>query len=199
MTDEELVKLAQAGDSNAVNELVERYKSLVRKKSNALFLIGADKEDLIQEGMIGLFTAITTYSDDKNASFKTFANMCIAGQMNHAIEAANRFKHGPLNSYISYDIKLTEDDDEALIDVIEDIEEHEPENQYIDKENVRDMVKRIKKVLSPLEWEVFLLHINGNNYHEIAAHLNKSEKSVDNALNRIKQKITKLNEDEDDK
>ena len=199
MTDEEMVKLAQSGDTESMNSLMEKYKVTVRKKANTLFLIGGDTEDLIQEGMIGLFTAINTYDISKNASFKTFANMCIAGQMNHAIEAANRFKHGPLNSYISYDIKLTEDDDESLLDVIEDIEEHEPENQYIDKENVRNMLIKIKETLSPLEWDVFLLHVNGTNYHEIADKLNKSEKSIDNALNRIKQKVTKLNEDEDDK
>ena len=199
MTDEEMVKLAQSGDTESMNSLMEKYKVTVRKKANTLFLIGGDTEDLIQEGMIGLFTAINTYNSSKNASFKTFANMCIAGQMNHAIEAANRFKHGPLNSYISYDIKLTEDDDESLLDVIEDIEEHEPENQYIDKENVRDMLIKIKDTLSPLEWDVFLLHVNGTNYREIASKLNKSEKSIDNALNRIKQKVTKLNEDEDDK
>ena len=199
MTDEELVKLAQSKDSNAVNELVERYKSLVRKKANALFLIGADKEDLIQEGLIGLFNAITTYSSDKNASFKTFANTCIAGQMNHAIEAANRYKHGPLNSYISFDIRLREDEEYTLEDIIEDIEAHEPERRYIDKESVSLMLKKIKKALSPLEWEVFLLHINGHNYHEIATRLSKSDKAIDNALNRIKQKVTKLNEDEDDK
>ncbi|MBO4461612.1 MAG: sigma-70 family RNA polymerase sigma factor [Lachnospiraceae bacterium] len=199
MTDEEMVKLAQSGDTESMNSLMEKYKVTVRKKANTLFLIGGDTEDLIQEGMIGLFTAINTYDISKNASFKTFANMCIAGQMNHAIEAANRFKHGPLNSYISYDIKLTEDDDESLLDVIEDIEEHEPENQYIDKENVRNMLIKIKDTLSPLEWDVFLLHVNGTNYREIADKLNKSEKSIDNALNRIKQKVTKLNEDEDDK
>lgn len=199
MTDEEMVKLAQSGDTESMNSLMEKYKVTVRKKANTLFLIGGDTEDLIQEGMIGLFNAINTYDITKNASFKTFANMCIAGQMNHAIEAANRFKHGPLNSYISYDIKLTEDDDESLLDVIEDIEEHEPENQYIDKENVRNMLIKIKDTLSPLEWDVFLLHVNGTNYREIASKLNKSEKSIDNALNRIKQKVTKLNEDEDDK
>lgn len=199
MTDEEMVKLAQSGDTESMNSLMEKYKVTVRKKANTLFLIGGDTEDLIQEGMIGLFTAINTYDITKSASFKTFANMCIAGQMNHAIEAANRFKHGPLNSYISYDIKLTEDDDESLLDVIEDIEEHEPENQYIDKENVRNMLIKIKDTLSPLEWDVFLLHVNGTNYREIASKLNKSEKSIDNALNRIKQKVTKLNEDEDDK
>ncbi|MBO4214436.1 MAG: sigma-70 family RNA polymerase sigma factor [Lachnospiraceae bacterium] len=199
MTDEEMVKFAQSGDTESMNSLMEKYKVTVRKKANTLFLIGGDTEDLIQEGMIGLFTAINTYDISKNASFKTFANMCIAGQMNHAIEAANRFKHGPLNSYISYDIKLTEDDDESLLDVIEDIEEHEPENQYIDKENVRNMLIKIKDTLSPLEWDVFLLHVNGTNYREIADKLNKSEKSIDNALNRIKQKVTKLNEDEDDK
>ena len=199
MTDEEMVKLAQSGDTESMNSLMEKYKVTVRKKANTLFLIGGDTEDLIQEGMIGLFTAINTYDISKNASFKTFANMCRAGQMNHAIEAANRFKHGPLNSYISYDIKLTEDDDESLLDVIEDIEEHEPENQYIDKENVRNMLIKIKDTLSPLEWDVFLLHVNGTNYREIADKLNKSEKSIDNALNRIKQKVTKLNEDEDDK
>jgi len=199
MTDEEMVKLAQNGDTESMNALMEKYKVTVRKKANTLFLVGGDTEDLIQEGMIGLFTAINTYDISKNASFKTFANMCIAGQMNHAIEAANRFKHGPLNSYISYDIKLTDDDDESLLDVIEDIEEHEPENQYIDKENVRNMLIKIKDTLSPLEWDVFLLHVNGTNYREIASKLNKSEKSIDNALNRIKQKVTKLNEDEDDK
>ncbi len=199
MTDEEIVKLAQSGDTESMNVLMEKYKVTVRKKANTLFLIGGDTEDLIQEGMIGLFTAINTYDLSKSTSFKTFANMCIAGQMNHAIEAANRFKHGPLNSYISYDIRLSEDDDESLLDMIEDIEEHEPENQYIDKENVRDMIIKIKNTLSQLEWDVFLLHVNGHNYREIAVRLGKNEKSIDNALNRIKQKVTKLNEDEDDK
>lgn len=195
LSDEELVKLSRSGDKDATNTLMERYKGLVRKNTNRLYLIGGDTEDLIQEGMIGLFNAINTFDASKNASFKTFAEICIKGQMSHAIEAANRFKHIPLNSYISFDIEIHDGEGDTLGNTLEDSSEKEPLNQYIDKENVTNMLDLIKGTLSKMEFKVFVQYINGRTYKEIAKNMNKTDKSIDNALNRIKRKISALNVD----
>ena len=192
MQDDELVLLSQQGDHEATNELLERYKPMVRKKSNTLFLMGADAEDLIQEGMIGLFLALREYDAAREASFKTYANICVAGQMHHAIAAAAREKHKPLNGAMSLDMEQHEGEGDTLESLLIDIEENEPENLYIDQENVTDLMSRIHHALSPLEWQVFCNYIRGENYRDIARSLDKSEKSIDNALNRIKKKTMAL-------
>lgn len=194
MADDELVLLSQQGDHEATNELLERYKPMVRKKSNTLFLMGADAEDLIQEGMIGLFLALREYRPSREASFKTYANICVAGQMHHAIAAAAREKHKPLNKAVSLDTE--NDEGNTLENLLIDIEEKDPENLYIDQENVTDLMSRIHHSLSVLEWKVFCMYIHGDNYRVIAQKLDKSEKSIDNALNRIKSKTMALLKDE---
>ena len=191
-TDEELVSLSQNGDVEALNIVLDRYKPMVRGKANTLFLMGADSEDLIQEGMIGLFLALREYKSDKNASFKTFANLCVSGQMNKAIEAANRNKHIPLNGYISLSGHDDASGEEKVNNYLSDSNVDNPENLYIDKENVDFLMDRIQETLSPMEWTVFLKYIEGNNYRSIAKELDKSDKSIDNALHRIKTKIGNL-------
>lgn len=195
LSDNELVLLSQQGDHEATNELLERYKPMVRRKSNTLFLMGADAEDLIQEGMIGLFLALREFDPKREASFKTFANICVSGQMNHAIRAALREKHKPLNGALSLDVEQHEGEGDTLESLLLDLEEKEPENLYIEQENVTDLMSRIKKALSELEWQVFCRYIHGDGYREIARALNKSEKSIDNALNRIKKKAGALLEE----
>jgi RNA polymerase sporulation-specific sigma factor len=195
-SDNELVLLSQQGDHEATNELLERYKPMVRRKSNTLFLMGADVEDLIQEGMIGLFLALREYDPSREASFKTFANICVSGQMHHAIAAALRDKHKPLNGAISLDVEQHEGEGDTLENLLIDLEENEPESLYIEQENMTDLISRIRHTLSDLEWKVFCMYIRGDGYKEIAVKLNRSEKSIDNALNRIKKKAGTLLEEE---
>lgn len=191
-SDEQLVALSQRGNSQATNELLERYKPMVRKKSNTMFLMGADSEDLIQEGMIGLFLALREYNPEKEASFKTFANICISGQMHHAIDAASRDKHKPLNGAVSLDVEQHDGEGDTLESILYDLGEKDPENLYIDHENVVRLMNAIKDNLSKLEWSVFERYIEGASYKSIAKELGKSEKSIDNALNRIKNKTSLL-------
>lgn len=192
LSDEQLVALSQAGDSMATNEVLERYKSVVRRKANTLFLMGADSEDLIQEGMIGLFLALREYDSSKEASFKTFANICVSGQMHHAITAAARDKHKPLNAAMSLDMEQHDGQGDSLSNLILGEEMKDPEKLIIDQENVLGLMSDIREVLSKMEWQVFELYIDGFGYRKIARKLNKSEKSIDNALHRIKKKIAQL-------
>ncbi len=191
-SDEELVSLSQKGDHAATNELLERYKPMVRKKSNTLFLMGADGEDLIQEGMIGLFLALREYDPSREASFRTYANICVAGQMHHAIAAAARDKHKPLNAAMSLDAESYDGEGDTLESLLIDMDERDPENLYIDQENVTDLMVRIRESLSKMEWQVFCMYINGDNYRTISEKMGKSEKSIDNALSRIKAKTSAL-------
>jgi len=189
LTDEELVLEGQQGNHQAMDEVISRYKSFVRKKANTLFLAGADYDDLVQEGMIGLFQAFRDYVPERQASFRTFAGICISGQMNKAIEAAGRNKHIPKNKYVSLFTETGEGD--TLESQLEMMEETDPANLYIDKENVQRLMKRIEGILSPLEWEVFIRYIDGESCRQIATVLEKDEKAVTNARDRIRSKITK--------
>lgn len=191
-SDELLVVKSQQGDNQATNELLERYKPMVRKKSNTMFLMGADSEDLIQEGMIGLFLALREYDPKREASFKTFANICVSGQMHRAIEAASRDKHKPLNAAVSLDVEQHDGDGDTLESILYDMGARDPENLYIDHESVEHLMNDIKGLLSKLEWAVFERYIEGESYKTIARSLGKSEKSIDNALNRIKNKTSLL-------
>ncbi|MCR4955540.1 MAG: sigma-70 family RNA polymerase sigma factor [Lachnospiraceae bacterium] len=194
MSDETLVSLSQKGDNGATDTILERYKPMVRKKVNSryLFLKGAEKEDLIQEGMIGLFQALRDYKEDREASFKTFASICISGQMNHAITAATREKHQPLNNAISLEGSQDQGDGDAIGELAKDFVIRNPESQIIDSENVETLLLKIQESLSKMEWQVFCLYVDGMDYKSIAKKLNKSEKSIDNALGRIKHKISSL-------
>ena len=188
LTDEQLVKMSREGSETAQEILIEKYKGLVRQISSSYFMVGADNDDVVQEGMIGLFKAITKFDKDRAASFKTFAETCINSQILTAIKGANRMKHQPLNEAISIDKEL-EDEASTFIDVIPDLSENEPEAQLISQEIMRNFSDEIHASLSKLELKVLTEKLQGFEYDEIAEHLGKTPKQVDNALQRIKKKI----------
>lgn len=195
MSDEELILALRDGDGKIIDYIVEKYKEPVRKKAATMFILGSDREDLIQEGMIGLFKAIRDYDAGRDASFYTFADLCISRQMYKAVEAGNRKKHAPLNSYIS----IYEDEDQAgdhgevagLLDILSESGKS-PEDLLIDKEQAASLEKKIYESLSDLERQVFNLRLTGMDYSQIAKILGRDEKSTDNALSRIKSKVRKI-------
>lgn len=191
MTDEEIVLLVQRENCKKCSEyLVKKYKNLVGIKSRAYFLVGADKEDIYQEGLVGLYKAIRDYKNNQNATFKSFAAMCITRQIITAIKAATRFKHVPLNTYVSFEKKVYDQDSERrLIDVLVGEKVIDPEALLIDQEEFLLLEKALRKVLSPLEWKVLTRYLNGVKYQDIAEDLNRPLKSIDNALQRIKRKV----------
>ena len=199
--DEELILLYRDSDERAADILVERYKDLVRSKARSMFIIGADKDDLIQEGMIGLYKAIRDYDSGRDASFFTFADLCVSRQILKAVEAGNRKKHSPLNSYISIsdgENNAQEDgfgESNSVTRKIYAIADKSPEDDYIDKENVHILEEKINNALSEFERQVLSLHMTGMGYVEIAKVLGKDEKSADNALSRIKTKVKKILEE----
>lgn len=195
MTDEQLIRALRDGERGVMDFIMVKYKSMVRKKARAMFLLGGENEDLIQEGMIGLIKAVRDYDAALGASFASFAELCVSRQMYSAIEASRRKKHLPLNSYISlYEEGETEDDGRnvPLIDTIESEGESDPEAIYFGKEYTEAFVEQLKERLSPLEKHVLYLHLMGTDYRTIAELLDKSPKSVDNALQRIKSKVEKM-------
>lgn len=193
LTDEELILIFRNGNDDAMDFLMEKYKGLVRKKARTLFLIGGDTDDLIQEGMIGLYKAVRDFNVEKQASFHTFANLCIERQIYTAINMSNRKKHLPLNSYITFGMEEGKDGEnqdfmpEEAVDKLSN-----PETLYIDKENVEYIQKALEKELSKLEFKVLLMYIDGMGYQEIAQMMNKKPKSIDNAIQRIKQKVSRI-------
>ncbi len=193
-SDEELIVRYRDGDTDAMDFIFERYKHLVRKKTKAMFLAGGDNDDLIQEGMIGLYKAIRDYNTDREASFATFASMCINRQMITAVAASNRKKNMPLNTYVSYDMPAggDEDSDMRLVDILQSQTELNPEKLLIDKEHNRDLKSRLKEVLSTFEQQVLAYYLEGMDYTAIAKKMQKPPKSVDNALQRIRSKAARL-------
>lgn len=191
-TDEELIIRYRDGDKQIMDYLMDKYKHVVRSKASRMFILGADKDDLIQEGMIGLFKAVRDYDSGRDASFLTFAELCVTRQMYTAIQAANRKKHLPLNSYISL-YKNSEDEilEGQLIGAIRDFSEQNPEEILIDRENVEALQTIIDQELSTFERQVLELSMTGMGYIDIARLLGKDPKSTDNALNRVKTKIRK--------
>ena len=195
MTDEQLLCDYKNGNQEIMDYLMVKYKSMVRKKARAMYLVGGENEDLIQEGMIGLIIAVRDFDETQKTSFSSFAELCVSRQMYSAIEASNRKKHLPLNSYIS----LYEDSEQEgegrnlpLIDTIESSKENDPEVLYFGKEYTEAFAEQLKELLSPLENHVLYLHLMGTDYRTIAELLGKSPKSVDNALQRIKTKAQKI-------
>ncbi|KSV59079.1 RNA polymerase sporulation sigma factor SigH [Acetivibrio ethanolgignens] len=187
MKDEELIGKVRKGDKRAVDYLMDKYKNLVRQKARRLFLIGGDREDLIQEGMIGLYKAIRDYTPEREASFCSFANLCIERQIYSAIKASNRQKNLPLNTYISFsDVDFVENDAKESIFGNNQLN---PEKLIIDKESISVLEYKLVRHLSPFEKKVFELFDEGKKYTEIAEELHKSPKSIDNALQRIKTKL----------
>lgn len=196
--DEELVRMAQAGDDAVQEYLLDKYKSLVRAKSRAYFLIGADSEDIIQEGMIGLYKAVRDFNGDKNTSFRSFAELCVNRQMITAIKAATRQKHQPLNSYISLNKPVYEEETEqTYMDLLQEGAFLNPETLLIGQENRNFLEDHMVKNLSRFETRVLALYLQGRSYFEIAHALKKTEKSIDNALQRIKKKLERFLEEKD--
>lgn len=192
MTDSELVSLAQSGDDFAMETVIGKYKEFVKNKSRTYFLIGADKDDIIQEGMLGLFKAIRDFRGDKQASFRSFAELCVTRQMITAVKTATRQKHTPLNNYVSLNKPVYEDETEkTLIDLLSARYNSDPEMILIDSENYGDTHEKIQSMLSKFENEVLQKYINGQSYQEIARDMGKEPKSIDNALQRIKKKVLK--------
>ena len=188
-SDEELIEKLRQGENDITDYILEKYKPLVRKKTNAMYLIGGETEDLIQEGMIGLFKAIRNYRPDKDASFYHFAELCINRQLYSALEASNRKKHQPLNSYIS----LSDQDNQGAVaaELLVD-QERGPEQMVIEQELWEEYKKRLEQNLSKMENKVLQYYLDGNHYIQIAEIMGKSPKSIDNALQRIRQKIRQI-------
>ena len=196
MPDEQVVEQAQQGDSVAVEYLLSKYKNFVRSKARSYFLIGADHEDIVQEGMIGLFKAIRDYQAERLSSFRAFAELCITRQIITAIKTATRQKHIPLNSYVSLNKPLyDEESDRTLLDVCAEGHSANPEELLISQEDLRGIHQKIDEVLSSLEQEVLAAYLDGKSYQEIADMLGRHVKSIDNALQRVKRKLEKYLED----
>jgi len=191
ISDEELILRLRDGESNITDFIMDKYKNLVRSKAKTMYILGADTEDLIQEGMIGLFKAIRDYDSGRDASFFTFADLCVSRQMYTAVQASRREKHAPLNSYISLYSTGEEWEDTQLVNAIASHIDLNPENMLIDKENVENLEKMLTKELSAFEKEVLDLYMVGMSYSQIAKVLGRDEKSTDNALQRVKIKIKK--------
>lgn len=190
-SDEMLIEELRNGKPDIMDYIMDKYKYLVRKRANAMFLIGGDTDDLIQEGMIGLFKAIRDYRKEKDSSFYHFADICITRQIYHAVEASQRKKHQPLNSYISLNTELGQEGGDTILDLLESFENANPEQLLIDRENTRAIQEQMEKKLSVLERQVLKLYLRGMNYRQIAEYLEKEPKAIDNALQRIRGKITK--------
>ena len=192
MTDEDVALLARDGDEAALELLRMKYKNFVRSKARSYFLIGADHEDIVQEGMIGLFKAIRDFKPDKLTSFRAFAELCVTRQIITAIKTATRQKHIPLNSYVSLNRPIyDEESDRTLMDVLSEVQMAGPEELLISQEDYSSVENRISEVLSDLEMEVLNSYLEGKSYQEIAQDLGRHVKSIDNALQRVKRKLEK--------
>jgi len=190
MADEQIVDHARLGDRIAEEYLINKYKNFVRAKARSYFLIGADREDIIQEGMIGLYKAIRDFKPDKLASFRAFAELCITRQIITAIKTATRQKHIPLNSYVSLNKPIyDEESDRTLLDVLSGNKVTDPEELVISREEFVDIESKMGEFLSELEREVLNAYLDGKSYQEIAQELNRHVKSIDNALQRVKRKL----------
>src|SRR5690554_1912804 len=190
LNDEEIVQAACTGNNQATEFLINKYKNFVRAKSRSYFLIGADREDIIQEGMIGLYKAIRDFRPDKLASFRAFAELCITRQIITAIKTATRQKHIPLNSYVSLNKPIyDEESDRTLLDVISGSKVTDPEELVISREEFVDIENKMVEFLSDLEWRVLMSYLEGKSYQEIADELGRHVKSIDNALQRVKRKL----------
>lgn len=190
--DEEIVVEAKKGDVRAQEYLISKYQNFVKAKAKSYFLIGADKEDIYQEGMIGLYKAIRDFKPDKLASFRAFAELCVTRQIITAIKTATRQKHIPLNTYVSLNKPIYEEEsDRTLLDVLSTIKVSDPEELVISKEEMLHIENEIGQVLSGLEMEVLMSYLDGKSYQEIACDLDRHAKSIDNALQRVKRKLEK--------
>ncbi len=198
MDDEDVVEYARNRNGAAEEYLINKYKNFVRAKARSYFLVGADREDIIQEGMIGLYKAIRDFRSDKLASFRAFAELCITRQIITAIKTATRQKHIPLNSYVSLNKPIfDEDSDRTLLDVLPISKITDPEELVISREEFIDIEEKMEEFLSDLEWKVLMAYLEGKSYQEIATDLNRHVKSIDNALQRVKRKLERYIEKRD--
>ena len=189
-SDEDIVSEAKDGNTIALEFLINKYKNFVKAKARSYFLIGADREDIIQEGMIGLYKAIRDFKGDKLSSFRAFAELCITRQIITAIKTATRLKHIPLNSYVSLNKPIyDEDSDRTLLDILSGSKITDPEELMINREEYHDIEFKMGEILSDLEWKVLTLYLEGKSYQEIAVDLKRHVKSIDNALQRVKRKL----------
>ena len=193
-SDETLIDIYRKGDEAAIEVLFERYKDIVRKKAKAMYLAGGDSDDLIQEGMIGLYKAVRDYDDTKEAAFKTFASMCINRQLINAVAVSNRKKNIPLNTYVSFDMPAypDEDNETRLVDILKPESEQNPEKLFIDMEYSDSFKKKLFDRLSSFEKQVLQLYMEDNDYRQIAMLLGKTPKSIDNAIQRIRAKANSI-------
>ena len=193
-SDEELIERLRSSEAGIMDYILGKYKPIVRKRANALYLIGGDTDDLIQEGMIGLFKALRDYDSGRDASFLTFADLCVSRQMYTAVQASRRQKHMPLNTYVSLYgsvVRNHDGEEEELVNMISDAAGQSPEDVVIDKENVVQLEQTIERELSSFEKQVLDLYLTGMGYQQIAKVLGRDDKSTDNALQRIKTKLRK--------
>ncbi|MDD2218331.1 MAG: RNA polymerase sporulation sigma factor SigH [Eubacteriales bacterium] len=191
MPDEELVEKAQGGDINAQEAIISRYRHMVKSKARMFFIVGADSEDVVQEGMIGIFKAVRDYRPDKNASFKTFAELCISRQIITAVQGATRKKHSPLNQSVSLSSPTHERNNKETLEMTVTAPQAEnPEEVTIMRESIGNIFINASTIFSEFEKEVWRMHLQGKNYLKIAKEMGKSSKSIDNALQRISKKIT---------
>ncbi len=189
-TDEEIATMAKDGSEIALEYLINKYRNFVKAKARSYFLIGADREDIIQEGMIGLYKAIRDFKGDKLSSFRAFAELCITRQIITAIKTATRQKHIPLNSYVSLNKPIyDEDSDRTLLDILSGAKITDPEELMINREEYDNIEIKMSEILSDLEWKVLTYYLEGKSYQEIALELNRHVKSIDNALQRVKRKL----------
>ncbi|NLP36381.1 MAG: RNA polymerase sporulation sigma factor SigH [Firmicutes bacterium] len=189
-TDEEVAMAAKNGCEIAQEYLIHKYRNFVKAKARSYFLIGADREDIIQEGMIGLYKAIRDFKEDKLSSFRAFAELCITRQIITAIKTATRQKHIPLNSYVSLNKPIyDEDSDRTLLDILSGAKITDPEELMINREEYNNIEVKMGEILSDLEWKVLMYYLEGKSYQEIATELNRHVKSIDNALQRVKRKL----------
>ncbi|MDK2800933.1 MAG: polymerase sporulation-specific sigma factor [Clostridiales bacterium] len=196
MLDEEIVEDARNGNDKALEYIIDKYKNFVRAKARTYFLIGADREDIVQEGMIGLYKAIRDFREDKLSSFRAFAELCITRQIITAIKTATRQKHIPLNSYVSLNRPIfDEESDRTLLDVLSEERVYDPEEMIISREEFTGIGAKMEEILSELEWEVLSSYLQGKSYQEIAEDLDRHVKSIDNALQRVKRKLEKYLEE----
>ena len=198
MLDEEIVLSARDGNATSLEYIINKYKNFVRAKARSYFLIGADKEDIVQEGMIGLYKAIRDFRNDKLSSFRAFAELCITRQIITAIKTATRQKHIPLNSYVSLNKPIyDEESDRTLLDILTATKITDPEELIISREELVSIESKIGEILSELELEVLMSYLQGKYYQEIACDLDRHVKSIDNALQRVKRKLEKYLEIKD--
>ena len=189
LEDEEIIHRIRKGCKRGMEHLIEKYKPLVRAKSRSYFLVGADREDIVQEGMIGLFKAIRDYREEKSIPFRMFAEMCITRQIITAVKTATRQKHIPLNSYVSLNKRIfDEGSDKTLIEMLQEVSVTDPEELFISKEDYSVIEHKMVELLSPFEKQVLTMYLGGIAYQDIARQLNKPVKSIDNALQRLKKK-----------